>query len=136
MRDKLIEFIDKNIYFLIIIFGLFLVGSTKCSGQDTTGVGEMIRAYDIKHPDIVLRQATFESGWWNPTLKSSWNSCNNTFGFFYKGKYLKFDNMEHCIEYYNWWQDQLYTGGDYYEFLERVGFATAPNYINELKRMW
>lgn len=87
----------------------------------------------IKNPDVVLRQAILETGWLKCTNCSL--GTNNLFGFFYKGKYLSFENWVESVEYYKWWQDQLYTGGDYYEFLRRVGYATAPNYIRELKNL-
>jgi hypothetical protein len=106
--------------------------------QDTTGVREMIEAYGIEHPDIVMRQLCLESHYLDNNWKdgSSWICCNNPFGFFYKGSYLEFDNLEHAIEYYKWWQNKLYHGGDYYLFLERIGFATAEKYSSTLKSLW
>jgi hypothetical protein len=95
----------------------------------------MIIAYDIQHPDIVMRQLCLESGYLQCD-DCSWKCCNNPFGFFWKGKYLRYDNLEHAIEYYKWWQDQNYHGGNYYTFLENVGYATFPGYIQRLKDMW
>lgn len=88
---------------------------------------------NVRFSDIVLRQAILETGWFgcdNCSLE-----YNNLFGFLYKGKYLKFDNWKESVEYYKWWQDQLYRGGDYYAFLTRIGYATAPNYIAKLHEL-
>lgn len=86
----------------------------------------------IQHVDIVLSQAVLETGWFKC------NNCsfqyNNLFGFLYKGKYLRFDNWKESVAYYKWWQDQLYKdGGDYYAFLKKVGYATAPDYNQKLQ---
>lgn len=123
----------KAILLGIILILLMSIG--KSIAQDTTGVRQMIIAYDIKHPDIVMRQLCLESGYLN-CKDCSWACCNNPFGMYYKGAYLNYDNLEHAIEYYKWWQDQLYTGGDYYDFLERVGYAEEPTYVERLKEMW
>jgi|SRR5690606_16091266 len=87
----------------------------------------------IKEGDVVLRQAILETGWFKCTNCSM--GTNNLFGFFYKGKYLSFDNWVESVEYYKWWQDQVYKGGDYYAFLKKIGYAEAPNYIKYLKSL-
>ena len=87
----------------------------------------------VKQVDVVLRQAILETGWFKCTKCSL--GTNNLFGFFYKGKYLKFDNWLESVAYYKWWQDKLYSGGDYYAFLKKVGYATSPNYIKHLESL-
>ncbi len=87
----------------------------------------------VEEVDVVLRQAILETGWFKCTSCSL--GSNNLFGFFYKGKYLKFDNWVESVEYYKWWQDKLYNGGDYYTFLKKVGYATSPNYIKHLESL-
>ena len=85
----------------------------------------------VQHSEIVLRQAILETGWFKCTSCSL--SKNNIFGFWYKKKYIQFDNWKDCVAYYKRWQDKHYKGGDYYAFLKRVGFATDPSYIKRLK---
>lgn len=85
----------------------------------------------VKHSDIVLRQAILETGWFKCTNCSL--SRNNIFGFWYKKKYLKFDDWKDCVAYYKRWQERHYSGGDYYAFLKKVGFATEPTYVKRLK---
>lgn len=92
-----------------------------------------LEAAGVEHVDVVLRQAILETGWFkceNCSLGS-----NNLFGFFYKGKYISFDNWTESVAYYKWWQDKLYSGGDYYVFLKNVGYATSPNYIKHLESL-
>lgn len=100
-----------------------------------------IIANDIEHPDIVLRQSVWESGWYRC------NDCslryNNPFGFRHtswveKGNplgYLKFDTWQDAVVYYKKWQAKRYKGGDYYEFLTEIGYAEDPKYISNLKSL-
>ena len=85
----------------------------------------------VQHADIVLRQAILETGWFKCTKCSL--SRNNIFGFWYKKKYIEFDNWKDCVAYYKRWQDRHYSGGDYYVFLKKVGYATDPSYVKRLK---
>ncbi|MBL4705980.1 MAG: glucosaminidase domain-containing protein [Flavobacteriales bacterium] len=87
----------------------------------------------VQHADIVLRQAITETGWFKCVNCSL--SRNNIFGFYYKKKYLQFDNWIDCVKYYKRWQDRHYKGGDYYAFLKKVGFATNPRYVQDLKSL-
>ncbi len=91
---------------------------------------ELIAA-GVQHYEIVLRQAVLETGWFKCTNCSL--SRNNIFGFYYKKRYLEYDSWKDCVAYYKRWQDRHYTGGDYYDFLAKVGFATSPTYIQKLK---
>lgn len=85
----------------------------------------------VQHADIVLRQAILETGWFKCTSCSL--SRNNIFGFWYKKKYIEFEDWKECVAYYKRWQDRHYKGGDYYAFLKKVGFATDPQYLQRLK---
>lgn len=77
--------------------------------------------------DIVMRQCILETGW----LKHIPN--NNLFGFSYGGKTIDFDNWKQSCMYYYCWQKRKYKGGDYYEFITKVGYASDPDYIKKLK---
>jgi flagellum-specific peptidoglycan hydrolase FlgJ len=85
----------------------------------------------IKHPDIVLRQAILETGHFK-----SYNCTerNNIFGF-RTSEYLVFDSWIDCVKYYKDWQDRKYKGGDYYQFLKDVGYASDTEYENKLKHI-
>jgi flagellum-specific peptidoglycan hydrolase FlgJ len=93
---------------------------------------------NIEHEEIVLRQAILETGWFE-----SYNCRvrHNLFGFRHRSKttddnkngYFIFDNWKDSVKYYEEWQDKYYKGGDYYEFLEEIGYATSPTYVEKLK---
>lgn len=86
----------------------------------------------IKHPEIVIKQAVLETGWFkSPFLMSR----NNIFAFRTK-KYLRFDNWKACVDYYKNWQDRKYkdTTENYYDFLVRIKYAT-PEYPKHLKKI-
>jgi flagellum-specific peptidoglycan hydrolase FlgJ len=106
------------------------VASAQITPED---VASEIAKYDIKHPEIVLAQSILETGWYKCSDCSL--DVNNLFGFFYKGKFLGWDTWQESVKYYAWWQGQLYKGGDYYEFLKRIGYFTSKNYIVELKKI-
>ncbi len=88
-----------------------------------------IKLSEIKYPDIVYKQAILESGWFTSNI---WRENNNPFGFFYEGKYLKFDNWKESIIYYENWQKRHYRKGDYYQFLDDF-YAEDSCYIDKLK---
>ncbi|MCB9187712.1 MAG: glucosaminidase domain-containing protein [Flavobacteriales bacterium] len=90
-----------------------------------------LEKFEIRHPEIVLRQSILETGWYeceNCSLEH-----NNIFGFRYKKKYMEFSNWVEAVKYYKKWQEKRYKGGDYYAFLKEVGYATSRTYISKLK---
>lgn len=87
---------------------------------------------DIKYPLVVLRQIIWETGW----LKCE--SCsldyNNLCGMGWNGNtYHKYNHWTESVQAYKVWQLKYYKEGDYYEFLEDIGYAEDSNYINKLK---
>lgn len=85
----------------------------------------------IKHPDVVLRQAILETGWFK---SYSCRKRNNLFGFWYKNKYIVFDSWKESVSYYKEWQDRHYKENiNYYDFLVKRGYAEDPKYISKLK---
>lgn len=93
-------------------------------------VYDCIMYYEIQHPDIVYTQYALESGWGKSKAA---RVRNNIFGFLNGQKY--FDSWEDCIKFYKLWQDKNYKGGDYYEFLKRIRYASSPTYVSTLKRI-
>jgi hypothetical protein len=87
----------------------------------------------VEHPEIVVKQAILETGWFKCSHCSL--NKNNIFGFYYKKKYLEFDNWLESVAYYKKWQKKRYQGGDYYKFLKKVGYATSPTYEDKLKQI-
>lgn len=91
-----------------------------------------ILASDIKHPEIVLKQAILETGWFTSKLLMK---RNNLFAFRATKKYMRFDTWQQSIEYYKKWQLDNYTNPkeNYYSFLRRKRYARHPDYIKTLK---
>lgn len=91
--------------------------------------------YEVKYPKVVLAQAKLESG--NYTS----NHCvygNNFLGLYNskKRKYFKFDHWTDCIEgYKSMIEYKLRDGEDYYQFLKRIGYASNPNYVKQVKQI-
>ncbi len=123
-----------SLVFLISSFSLD--NNTPTANEETLTVEnlrDLLESEGVQHADIVLRQAIQETGWFKCSNCSL--SKNNIFGFYYKKKYLTYDNWQECVRYYKRWQDRHYKGGDYYDFLKKVGFATDPMYVKRLKAL-
>lgn len=86
---------------------------------------------NIQHIDVVVRQIMWETG----HLKSRRAvQDHNLFGFQIK-KGLKFKTWEDSVKYYKQWQDRKYKGGEYYSFLQKVGYATDIDYVKKLQSL-
>jgi len=99
-------------------------------------VQQEIYESDILYPEIVFRQAILETGWFE--CENCSMDHNNLFGFCYKKKYLEFDDWKESVAYYSRWQKRHFKGNtdnpeEYYQFLEDIGFATNPKYVERLK---
>lgn len=118
----------KKICFLLLLFPSII-----CNSQTVQEVWQEILKDSIKHPEIVLRQAIWESGWFKSTATKK---NNNIFGF-NNGK-MKFESWQACVAYYKRWQDKYYKNDseDYYHFLSRIGYAAnGPAYVKALKSL-
>lgn len=121
----------KAIALGFILVSLMLIGK-ECKGQNKQEVLALIEAYGIDHPNIVLAQTLLETGRYKCTNCSL--DKNNLFGFISrKGGYMSFNRWEESVKEYRHWQKKYYKGGDYYNFLYNIGYATDPEYINKLK---
>lgn len=119
---------------LFIVFSSFTFNNpSKEEILTVENLKELLIEEGVKFPDIVLRQAIQETGWFK--CKKCSLGENNIFGFYYKKKYIAYDNWQDCVRYYKRWQDRHYKGGDYYAFLKKVGFATDPSYAKKLKAL-
>ena len=125
-----------KLFLLLILMSFESFGKT-IPKKDTITVYEVyeyIKCSGILHPEIVLRQAVWETGWFKSrhTLEK-----NNLFGFRYTKKYMSFENWQSCINYYKSWQERKYTNKDedYYKFLIRIKYATSAKYISCLKSL-
>ena len=91
--------------------------------------------YDIKYPKAVLAQAKLESG--NYT-SSHYRNRNNFLGLYNsrRKEYFRFNHWSECIlAYKDMVEYKLREGEDYYQFLDRIGYAENPNYIRLVKQI-
>jgi hypothetical protein len=121
-----------RIRILIVVLSVSLTASAQKS-TFADSVFNYICATGIKHPNIVMKQAIVETGWFKTKFLMS---RNNLFGFRSKN-YLKFNNWKESVEYYKKWQDKRYTNPneDYYKFLVRIKYATTNVYTSYLKKI-
>ena len=96
---------------------------------------------EIKFPEIVLAQVKLETG--HLTSKNCLKR-NNLFGM--KGGEKTSDNLNGYRIYKHWfwsiraykkWQRHAYgdSDEDYYQFLERIGYAESEKYILKLRKL-
>ena len=91
--------------------------------------------YEVKYPKAVLAQAKLESG--NYT-SSHYRNRNNFLGLYNsrRREYFKFNHWSECIlAYKDMVEYKLREGEDYYQFLDRIGYAENPNYIRLVKQI-
>lgn len=105
--------------------------STELNDSNLLGA---LRAFGLNCPEIVLKQALWESGHFTSRLAKE--GCN-IFGL-YNSKlntYYYFSHWLEAVLAYKKLVQSKYTGGDYYEFLEALPYATDENYTNKLKQL-
>lgn len=99
------------------------------------GLMEALEYYDVKHPNIVQAQAMLETG--NFTSEVCLVN-NNLFGLYdsIEGKYYSFNHWSESVEaYINYVQYRYKPPDDYYKFLQDIGYAKDPHYINKVKEI-
>jgi uncharacterized FlgJ-related protein len=96
------------------LLGLLLLVA-KLSNAASINQKDSVTVYDVYHyikcsgilyPEIVIRQAIWETGWFKSkhVLQK-----NNIFGFRYSKNYMHFENWKACVDYYKKWQLRKYT---------------------------
>ena len=93
-----------------------------------------LRYYRVQHPRIVLAQAILETGWLrSPVCRAK----NNLFGLTNPrtGEYYEFDHWSDSVRGYRTLVQYRYRGGNYYDWLDKIGYAEAPDYTIALKKL-
>ena len=91
---------------------------------------KVLKANNIEHPNIVLAQAKLETG--NFTSKVC-KSKGNLFGLRKGNQYRRYWHWTESVKAYKKLIQSRYTGGDYLAFLNRIGYAKDPTYIDKLQ---
>lgn len=87
---------------------------------------------EVLFPEIVYAQAILETG--NFTSNLCINK-NNLFGLYNskRKEFYSFEKWEDSVDAYKKYIQYKYKGGDYFKFLDSIGYAEDPNYIKKLK---
>lgn len=110
---------------------LWLVCVT-CVSQTREEVYLEIKKQNIPHAKIVYAQARLESGNFKSTF---YKKTNNMFGLKRKGKYARYSNWKESVTDYKKRISSRYKGGNYYAFLEKIGYAKDKRYIEKVKQI-
>jgi hypothetical protein len=124
----------RNIFSLFIC--LVLLSSFTTNPAFENKLYCYIVSIGIKHPEVVLKQAIYESGHFNSHI---YKTKNNLFGFRKTKNYLSYKSWQACVDYYKVWQDKNYKDMnlDYYTFLQKINYSGHKNfaYDKELKKV-
>lgn len=93
---------------------------------------EACKYYEIQYPEIVTSQSILETGHYKSKVCLQYN---NLFGLYNSRKrdYYSFNHWTESVKAYYDLVQYRYKGGDYYEWLNRIGYAEDPNYIAKVK---
>lgn len=97
-----------------------------------TNLKEELAKNNIPHANIVLAQAKLESGNFKSDLV---RTHQNIFGLKRGNRYRRYSHWTECVKDYKKCISDRYNGGNYYAFLNRIGYASHPNYTGLLKDM-
>lgn len=94
----------------------------------------VLEQYGVKHKEIVAAQAILETGHFT-SLNCTQN--HNLFGLRRPsdGSYFTFDCWEESVRAYRDDVQYKYGGGDYYAFLNRIGYAEDRRYTDKVRRI-
>ena len=95
---------------------------------------EVIREVGLSNGLIVLAQALLETGNFSSNVCKEYN---NLFGLYdsKNREYFRFSRWEDSVVAYQRMIQYRYKGGNYFQFLKRIGYAEDPRYIVKLARM-
>jgi len=136
------SYIIKWLLILAIVFTIIFGSILNGYSQTKEEVYNYCIEIGIQHPGIVLAQSRLETG----NFTSSMCKVNNnlfgmkeakqrrTTALGTRNKHAYYSNWKQSVYDYLLWQNKYYKGGDYYEFLLSVGYATDKEYLNKLKQ--
>ena len=95
---------------------------------------EVIREVGLSNGLIVLAQALLETGHFSSNVCKEYN---NLFGLYdsKNREYFRFSRWEDSVVAYQRMIQYRYKGGNYFQFLKKIGYAEDPRYIVKLARM-
>lgn len=115
-----------------IVLLIAIAMSFTASGQTIEQVAKELRKQNVPHAKIVLAQARLETG--NFTSRMC-KQDKNLFGIKHGGKYARYSHWKDSIADYKKRISSRYSGGDYFSFLKRIGYAEEKEYIKKVRRI-
>lgn len=112
-----------------IVLLIALAMSFTASGQTIEQVAKELRKQNIPHAKIVLAQARLETG--NFTSRRC-KQDKNLFGMKHGRRYARYRCWQDSVKDYKERISSRYDGGDYYQFLKKIGYAKDPVYQKKL----
>ena len=90
--------------------------------------------YDIKFPEIVTAQSILETGNYRSEICKN---KNNLFGLYNsrKKEYYSFEHWTESVKAYHNLIQYRYKDGDYYEWLDKIGYAEDSIYVIKVKEV-
>ena len=121
----------------MLFLGLVVLCLQAKSQTPKTVLAELEKQH-VYSPKIVLAQSILETGWYK--CKNCSMDKNNLFGLWNhkKQEYFKYSTWQESIGGYKRGIQYKFFRKDYknyYEFLEAIGYAEDPQYINKLKKI-
>lgn len=117
---------------IIHLLFAFIIITATASAQTAVQVAKELVKQGVPHAQIVLAQARLETG--NFTSRRC-REDNNLFGMKNGRRYAKYKNWRDSIADYKKRISSRYEGGDYFDFLHRIGYATDQKYTVKLKNI-
>jgi len=93
---------------------------------------DAIEYYGLEYPYIVYAQAILETGNFQSSLCKE---SNNLFGLKRSGKYAKYNHWMDSVKDYMERVQNKYNDGDYYNFLDSIGYAEDSTYCYKLRKL-
>ena len=123
---------------LFLTTGFMSQGTGKTMEVNLENLLDELEKRKVQQVTILASQAILETGWFECTDCSL--DKNNLFGLWNhrKKEYFCYETWQESIEGYKRGIQYKYDPSkykDYYEFLEELGYATDPEYINKLKKI-
>ena len=131
---------------LIVILSLFLVTNDFREYKQEIVIPEYLTAeaptieyvykcavfYGLQYPEIVVAQSILETGYYK---SYGCTRDKNLFGLYdsKNRRFFKFDTWQESVKAYKTKVQYKYKSGDYYSFLEQIGYAEDSTYVEKVK---
>lgn len=114
--------------------GVGIKEDAPCLELNVENLLAVLERYGVKHKEIVAAQAILETGHFTSQV------ClekHNLFGLRRPGdgSYFEFPTWEESVRAYRDDVQYKYSGGDYYAFLHRIGYAEDRRYTDKVRRI-